>query len=104
MGNILVKSLQADQLIPDLEETFATLWKYRMKLKCVFGVTKGCFLRYMVTEWGIEANPAKIDVVHQMQPPKNLREVQRLLGRIIALSRFISRSADRSLPFFKILK
>ncbi|XP_074565139.1 uncharacterized protein LOC141821675 [Curcuma longa] len=39
-----------------------------------------------------------------MAPPRNLREAQRLVGRITALSRFISRSAERNLPFFKILR
>ncbi|XP_074577626.1 uncharacterized protein LOC141834082 [Curcuma longa] len=39
-----------------------------------------------------------------MAPPRNLRDAQRLVGRITALSRFISHSAERSLPFFKILR
>ena len=39
-----------------------------------------------------------------MAPPTNVREVQRLTGRLAALSRFIARSAERSLPFFKALR
>ncbi|XP_042404777.1 uncharacterized protein LOC121994975 [Zingiber officinale] len=39
-----------------------------------------------------------------MLPPRNLKEAQHLTGRITTLSRFISKSADRSLPFFKILR
>lgn len=38
-----------------------------------------------------------------MKVPQNIQDVQRLVGKIMALSRFISRSADRSLPFFKVL-
>ena len=33
-----------------------------------------------------------------------MRDVQKLTGRIVALNRFIPRSADRSLPFFKTLR
>ncbi|KAL0444250.1 UNVERIFIED_CONTAM: hypothetical protein Slati_2147700 [Sesamum latifolium] len=33
-----------------------------------------------------------------------LNEAQRLTGRIAALSRFISKSAEKSLPFFKTLR
>uniref|UniRef100_A0A2N9FQA7 Uncharacterized protein n=1 Tax=Fagus sylvatica TaxID=28930 RepID=A0A2N9FQA7_FAGSY len=53
---------------------------------------------------GIEANPDKIKAILEMQPPKNTKEVQRLTGRIAALNRFMSRSTDKCLPFFKTLK
>ncbi|KAL0400416.1 UNVERIFIED_CONTAM: hypothetical protein Sradi_2384900 [Sesamum radiatum] len=39
-----------------------------------------------------------------MGPPTSNNEVQRLTGRIAALSRFISKSAKKGLPFFKILR
>lgn len=39
-----------------------------------------------------------------MEPPSNVREAQHLTGRLAALSRFIARSAHRSLPFFKVLR
>jgi hypothetical protein len=39
-----------------------------------------------------------------MTPPQSAREVQRLTGRLAALNRFISKSAERSLPFLKTLR
>ncbi|XP_065877541.1 uncharacterized protein [Euphorbia lathyris] len=39
-----------------------------------------------------------------MEPPRDLQGVQRLNGRIIALGRFISCSAQRCLPFYKAIK
>ena len=39
-----------------------------------------------------------------MKEPQSVRDVQKLTGRIVALNRFIPRSADRSLPFFKSLR
>ncbi|XP_071909714.1 uncharacterized protein [Coffea arabica] len=39
-----------------------------------------------------------------MAPPRNVKEVQRLTGRMGALKRFLSRSAVRGLHFFRILK
>ncbi|XP_073137955.1 uncharacterized protein [Henckelia pumila] len=80
---------------------------YGIKLnpeKCVFGVRGGKFLGYMVTERGIEANPEKVQAIRSMSHPRNLQEVQRLAGRIASLSWFISRSAHRSLPFFRVLR
>ncbi|XP_030959195.1 uncharacterized protein LOC115981162 [Quercus lobata] len=57
----------------------------------------------MVTHRGIEANPVQIRAIHNLQPPRNPKEVQKLTGMIAALNRFISRSADRCKPFFLLL-
>ena len=58
----------------------------------------------MITERGIEANPVKIEDIRRMQPPTTKKGVQKLTGRLASLNRFISRSAEKSLPFFKVLK
>ena len=39
-----------------------------------------------------------------MSPPRSIREVQRLTGRLAALNRFLSQSVSKALPFFKVLK
>ena len=72
--------------------------------KCAFGVSAEKFLGFMVSQRGIEANPEKIKALIDMNPPRCKKEVQRLTGRIVALGRFISRSTERSLPFFKSLR
>jgi hypothetical protein len=53
----------------------------------------------LVSTKGIEANPSKIEAILRMEPP-----TQRLTGRLASLNRFISRSAERNLPFFDVLK
>ena len=91
----------------DVGETFENLRRNNMKLnplKCAFGVKAGKFLGFMVNQRGIEANPEKIQALLDMTPPKCIKDVQKLNGRITALGRFISRSAERCLPFFKTLK
>ncbi|XP_042432756.1 uncharacterized protein LOC122019347 [Zingiber officinale] len=72
--------------------------------KCLFGAKSGWFLGYIVTERGIEANPSKVKVLQDMPTPRNIKEAQCLTSWITALSQFISKSSDRSLPFFKILR
>ena len=49
---------------------------------------------------GIEANPEKVKAVEDMSPPKTLREMQKLTGRVTALGHFISKLGERALPFF----
>ena len=107
VDDMLVKSIEAGEHIKDLQEAFATLRKHQMKLnptKCAFGVALGKFLGFMVTQRGIEANPEKIRAILDMKHPSSKKEVQKLTGRIAARIRFISKSAERCLPFFKVLR
>jgi hypothetical protein len=107
VDDMLVKSRKAISHLADLEETFNTLRRYQMKLnpvKCAFGVSSGKFMGFMVSSKGIEANPEKIRAVLEMQAPRTTKQLQQLTGRIVALNRFISRSTDKCLPFFKILR
>ena len=72
--------------------------------KYAFGVSLGKFLGFMVSHRGIEANPNKIQAILNMEPPRNIKEVQSRNGRVTALNRFVSKVIDKCLPFFKVLK
>ena len=72
--------------------------------KCVFRVSSGRFLGFMVSQRGIEANSKKVKAILDMTSLRSVKEVQRLMGRVAALNRFISRATDKCLPFFKTLK
>ncbi|XP_057520371.1 uncharacterized protein LOC130800739 [Amaranthus tricolor] len=99
---MITKSKQSSQHAADLRETFNTLRKHQMRLnpeKCVFGVTGGKCLGFLVDERGIEANPDKIKAIRDMKSPRSVKEVQKLTGCIAALGRFLSKSADRFSPY-----
>lgn len=107
VNDMVVKTKRDKSHIDDLRETYQTLTKYGLKLnptKCFFGVHFGKFLAFMMTERGIEANPKKISALLHMVEPRCIKDVQRLNRCVAALGRFISKSAERSLPFFKVLK
>ena len=107
VNDMLVKSRREEDHLEDLKETFDTLRSCNMKLnpeKCAFGVTAGKFLGFMVSQRGIEANPDKIRAIMEMKPPRNVKEVQSLNGKVAALNRFVSRATDKCLPFFRTLK
>lgn len=70
---------------------------------CFWGES-GPILGYMVTERGLEVNPDEVKAIQDMKTPNNIKEVQTLTGRIAALSHFLSRVAEKSFPFFKILR
>ncbi|KAM6555169.1 hypothetical protein CsatB_015931 [Cannabis sativa] len=107
VDDMLVKSKKAQGHIEDLKECFEILRQYRMKLnplKCSFGVSSGKFLGFIVNSRGIEANPEKIKALIDMKSPTKVKDVQSLTGRIAALSRFVSKSTDKCVPFFNILR
>ena len=64
----------------------------------------GKFLGFMVSQRKIEANPEKVQAILDMVSPKTIKEVQKLIGRITALNKFVSKATNKCLPFFKTLK
>ena len=93
IDDMLVKSVREDDHLSDLRETFDTLQAYNMKLnpsKCVFGVTAGKFLGFMVSQKGKEVNSEKVQAIIELATPKTVKEVQSLNGKIVALNRFVS--------------
>lgn len=106
VDNIVVTSFDRKNHIADLVETFANLRAANLSLnpeKCIFGAHRVKVLGCLVSTKGIEANPEKIKALADMDEPQSIRDLQKLTGRIAALNRFIPRSADRSLSFFKVL-
>ncbi len=107
VDDVVVKTKQKDDLIADLEETFASIRVFRMKLnpeKCIFGVPSGKLLGFMVSNRGIQANPEKINAILNMKPPSSEKDVQKLTGCMAALSRFVSRLGERRKPFFQAIE
>jgi hypothetical protein len=101
VDDIVVKTRKDSDLLSDLEITFRCLRAKGVKLnpeKCVFGVPRGMLLGFIVSKRGIEANPEKIAAITNMRPIKDLKGVQRVMGCLAALSRFISALARKDCP------
>jgi hypothetical protein len=107
VDDIVIASKKRENCISNLAETFPNMRDDRLKLnpkKCVFKITRGKVLGCLVSTKGIEANPDKIKVIIQMQSPQRRKDMQKLTGCITSLNRFISKLAERSLPFLTILR
>jgi hypothetical protein len=72
--------------------------------KCVFGVPRGMLFGFIISERGIEANPEKIAAITNMGPIKDLKGVQRVMGCLATLSRFISHLGEKGLPLHRLLR
>ena len=78
IDDVVVKTKATDDLIADLEETFANLNKYQWKLnpsKCIFGVPSGILLGYIVSAHGIEPNPDKVSTITNMKRPTCVKDI-----------------------------
>lgn len=97
VDDMIIKSKDPNEHVKHLEETFALLREYKIKLnpeKCVFRVGSSKFLGFLVSHIRIEANPKKIRAVVEMKLPCTLKGIQSLTGKLPALNRFISHVAD----------
>ncbi|GKA37174.1 reverse transcriptase domain-containing protein [Tanacetum coccineum] len=65
---------------------------------------EGMFLGYKVNAKGIKVCLDKVEAVLSLPSPKCLKDVQKLNGKLASLNRFLSKSVEKSLPFFKTLK
>ena len=107
VDDMLVKSKMAGDHIEYLNQMFNILRKYRMKLnplKCAFRVGSGKFLEFTVNQREIEANLEKINALLEMSFPRKPKEVISLVGKVAALSHFVSRATEHCAPFFDVLK
>nr|XP_025647465.1 uncharacterized protein LOC112742447 [Arachis hypogaea] len=107
VDDILAKTTRPEDLLSDLGNVFAALRRHGMRLnplKCAFSMEAGKFLGFMITQRGVEANPEKCQAILKMRSPGCIKDVQRLAGRLTALSRFLGASAAKALPFFNLMR
>ncbi|GJU34048.1 reverse transcriptase domain-containing protein [Tanacetum coccineum] len=107
VDDLVIKSYTKAEMLRDIDETFCMLRRINMKLnpkKCTFGAMEGMFLGYMISPERIKPCPDKTEAVLQLPSPRTIKEVQSLNGKLASLNRFLSKSAEKSLPLFKTLK
>ncbi|VFQ62021.1 unnamed protein product [Cuscuta campestris] len=107
VDDMIVKSKKATTHAKNFEGVFKIMERFNLRLnpkKCTFGVQGGKFLGHMVSWGSIEPNPEKVLAILDMEAPRNVKEVQRLTGKLAVLSRFLSKVADRAAPFFQAMK
>jgi hypothetical protein len=81
VNDIVVKIKSHLSLLDNLAIVFDMLRSMCVMLnldKCVFRVSDGKLLGFLVSHWGIEANPKKIKAIEVMRPPARIKDVQKL--------------------------
>ncbi|XP_075483761.1 uncharacterized protein LOC142523912 [Primulina tabacum] len=107
IDDIVVKSKQAVDHIEHLRKSFQRMRQHELKLnplKCAFGVKAVIFLGFLVHQRGVEVDKNKAKAIMEANPPRNKKELQRFLGKVNYLRRFISNLAGKTKEFSQLLK
>src|SRR5436853_959619 len=107
VDDIAVKSRYKGDHVRDLREVFDLMRQHQLKMnptKSFLGVSSGKFLGFVVTSKGIHLDPEKVSAIKDMEPPRNLKELRGLQGKLAYIRRFISNLSGRCHPFSKLLK
>ncbi|XP_071712880.1 uncharacterized protein [Rutidosis leptorrhynchoides] len=106
IDDLVIKNTTQERIVEDIRETFDTLRRINMKLnplKCSFGETEGRQLPFFKTLKGCLKQKSFV-WTSEAETALTIKEVQSLTGKLAALTRFLSKAAERQLPFFKTLK
>ena len=96
INDIVVKSKTEEQHLVDHRHTLTRMRTHKLKMnpkKCAFGVRSDTFLGFLVHQKWVEVDKNKARV--ESPPPPNKIQLQRLLGKINCLRRFIANLAGK---------
>src|SRR3954467_12461589 len=107
VDDIAVKSRRHADHLTDLREVFDVMHRHQLKMnptKSFLGVSTGKFLGIVINSKGISLDPEKVKVIQNMPPPRSLRELRGLQGRLAYIGRFIANLSEKCQPFSKLIK
>ena len=107
IDDIVVKSKRANKHVDHLRKSFERMRHHQLKLnplKYVFKVRSRNFLGFLVHQRGIKADLNKTKSIASANAPQNKKELQKFLGQVNYLRRFISNLVDKTKEFSNLVK
>ena len=107
VNDMIARSQTEEEHLDHLQKLFDRLRVYKLRLnmnKCTFGVRSGKILGFIISDKGIQADPAKVKAIQEMTVPRTEKEVRGFLGRLNYIARFFSHLTSTCEPIFKLLK
>lgn len=105
LDDIIVFSKLDQQHLDHLRQVFLKSRKFGISLnpkKSLFGLEEGKLLGHIISKDGIQIDPTNIKTILQIPHPRNIKELQAFLGKIIILRRFISNLTELIILLNKI--
>jgi hypothetical protein len=107
IDDTIVKSAGLESHLADLHLAFERMHRFGLKmnpLKCALGVSASKFLGFIILENGIEIDPKKIEAIQKVHAPTCKRAVQKFIGKVHFLQRFIANLSGKLITFILILQ
>lgn len=107
IDDVVIKSSAKAQHLHNLKMAFEKIRQHKLKmnhLKCAFGGSAGNFLGFLVHQRGIEIDQNKAKAIIEVKPSATKKELQRFLGQVGYLRRFIANHAGKTHAFSPLLK
>jgi hypothetical protein len=107
IDDLVVKLAGFMEHLANLRVTYERMRSSNIKmnpLKCAFGISAGKFLGLIVHEKGIEIDPKKVESIGKLGKPTCNCNVQKLLGNINYLRRFITNLAGKLDSFMPLVQ
>ncbi|KAM1596520.1 hypothetical protein PS2_031537 [Malus domestica] len=107
IDDIMVKSKTEEQHLTDLRQALTRMRLHKLKMnpkKCAFKVRAGNFLGFLVHQRGVEVDKNKSRAIMESHSPTNKVQLQRLLGKINFLRRFIANLTGKIQPLTPLLR
>ena len=107
VDDMIARSQTEEEHLDHLQKLFVGLKEYKLRLnpsKCTFGVRSGKLLGFIISNKGIEVDPAKVKAIREMLAPRTEKEVRGFLGCLNYIARFISHLTSTCETIFKLLK
>jgi hypothetical protein len=107
LDELTTRSKKHTQHLDDLRIIFQRCHQYSICLnpfKCVFCVTAGCLLGFIVSQRGISMDPLKVQAITEIPPLGNLHQLQSLQGKANFLRRFVPDYAIRAHSFLHLIR
>ncbi|UYV63592.1 K02A2.6-like, partial [Cordylochernes scorpioides] len=107
MDDILIFAKRKEEHDETLREVLRRLKNSGITLnkeKCQFGVSNVTFLGHYIDEHGIKADEKKVKAIAEMKPPTDVHGVQRFMGMVNFLGRFVPNLAEITKPLNDLRK
>ena len=107
VDDIAIKSRDKNNHLHDLRTMFDLMQAYQLKINptnSFLRVSSGKFLGFIATSKRIHLDVDKIKAIQDMRPPKNLKELRGLQGRLAYIRRLIVNLSGRCQSFTQLVK
>ena len=107
IDDIVIKSAGLSHHLADLRLALERMRLYGLKmnpLNCAFGVSAGKFLGFIIHEKGIEIDLKRIEAIKKVEGPACKKDLQKFLGKVNYLRRFISNLSGKIDAFTPIIR